>query len=103
MPRFIPESEHGNSLTWLYKKMEVGDEARVLRSRKMAYDLLRSAWYNKGRPEKMARGKEVPWLYLEPAVARVNDEVIEATMVIRVADREECWKMRKKFLKESKK
>ena len=100
MARFIPESEHGNSLTWLYEKMEVGDEARVLRSRKMAYDLLRSAWYNKGRPEKMARGEDVPWLYLEPAVARVNGKVIEATMVVRVADEVECWALRKKFLKE---
>ena len=100
MARCIPESEHGNSLTWLYEKMEVGNEARVLRSRKKAYDLLRSAWYNKGRPEDMARGKEVPWLYLEPAVARVNGEVIEATMVVRVADKVECWAMRKKFLKE---
>ena len=100
MARFIPESEHANSLTWLYKKMEVGDEARVLRSREKAYVLLKSAWYNKGRPEKMARGEEVPWLYLEPAIARVNGEVIEATMVVRVADEVECWGLRKKFLKE---
>ena len=103
MARFIPESEHGNSLTWLYKKMEVGDEARVLRSRKMAYDLLRSAWYNNKRPERMARGEEVPWLYLEPTLARVNGEVIEATMVVMVADEVECCATRKKFLKESKK
>ena len=100
MARFIPDSEHGNSLTWLYDKMEVGDEARVLRSRKMSYDLLRSAWYRRGRPEKMARGEDVPWLLLEPAVARVNGEVIQATMVIRVADEVECWAKRKKFLKE---
>jgi len=100
MARFIPESHHGNSLTWLYDKMKVGDEARVLRSRKIAYDLLRSAWYRRGRQEKMARGEDVPWLYLEPAVARVNGEVIEATMVVRVADEVECWAKRKKFLKE---
>jgi len=100
MARFIPERLHGNSLTWLYDKMQVGDEARVMKPRKMAYDLLRSAWYRRGRPEKMARGKKVPWLYLEPAVARVNGEVIEATMVIRVADEVECWGLRKKFLKE---
>ena len=100
MARFIPDSEHVNSLTWLYDNMEVGDEARVLRSRKMAYDLLRSAWYRRGRQEKMARGEDVPWLYLEPAVARVNGEVIEATMVVRVADEVECWAKRKKFLKE---
>ena len=100
MARFIPESEHKNSLTWLYDNMEVGDEARVLRSRKMAYDLLRSAWYRQSRPEKMALGYDVPWLYLEPAVARVNGEVIEATMVVRVADEVECWAKRKKFLKE---
>ena len=100
MARFIPESEHKNSLTVLYDEMEVGDEARVLRCRKMAYDLLRSCWYNRGRPEKMARGEEVPWLYLEPAVARVNGAVIEATMVVRVADEVECWAKRKKFLKE---
>ena len=100
MARFIPERLHGNSLTWLYDKMQVGDEARVMKPRKMAYDLLRSAWYRRGRPEKMARGEDVPWLYLEPAVARVNGEVIEATMVIRVADEVECWGLRKKFLKE---
>ena len=100
MARFIPDSEHVNSLTWLHDRMEVGDEARVLKPRKMAYDLLRSAWYRRGRPEKMARGENVPWLYLEPAVARVNGEVIEATMVIRVADEVECWGLRKKFLKE---
>ena len=100
MARFIPERHHGNSLTWLYDKMQVGDEARVLRSREKAYVLLKSAWYNKGRPEKMARGEEVPWLYLEPAIARVNGEVIEATMVLRVADKVECWAKRKKFLKE---
>jgi len=100
MARFIPERLHGNSLTWLYDKMQVGDEARVMKPRKMAYDLLRSAWYRRGRPEKMARGEDVPWLYLEPAVARVNGEVIEATMVVRVADEVECWGLRKKFLKE---
>ena len=100
MARFIPDSEHVNSLTWLYDNMKVGDEARVLKPRKMAYDLLRSAWYRRGRPEKMARGEDVPWLYLEPAVARVNGEVIEATMVVRVADEVECWGLRKKFLKE---
>ena len=100
MPRFIPERLHGNSLTWLYDKMQVGDEARVMKPRKMAYDLLRSAWYRRGRQEKMARGEDVPWLYLEPAVARVNGEVIEATMVVRVADEVECWALRKKFLKE---
>ena len=100
MARFIPDSEHANSLTWLYDNMKVGDEARVLRSREKAYVLLKSAWYNKGRPEKMARGQEVPWLYLEPAIARVNGEVIEATMVLRVADEVECWALRKKFLKE---
>ena len=100
MARFIPESEHANSLTWLYDEMEVGDEARVLRSRKMAYDLLRSAWYRRDRPGKMARGEDVPWLLLEPAVARVNGEVIEATMVVRVADEVECWALRKRFLKE---
>ena len=100
MARFIPDSEHANSLTWLYDNMEVGDEARVLKPRKMAYDLLRSAWYRRGRQEKMARGEDVPWLYLEPAVARVNGEVIEATMVVRVADEVECWAKRKKFLKE---
>jgi len=72
----------------------------VLRSRDMAYVLLKSVWYNRGRPEKMARGEDVPWLYLEPAVARVNGEVIEATMVLRVADEVECWARRKKFLKE---
>jgi hypothetical protein len=66
----------------------------------MAYKLLRSAWYRHGRQEKMARGEKVPWLYLEPAVARVNGEVIEATMVVRVADEVECWAKRKKFLKE---
>ena len=100
MARFILESEHKNSLTWLYDNMTVGDEARVLKPRKMAYDLLRSAWYRRGRPEKMARGENVPWLYLEPAVARVNGKVIEATMVVRVADEVECWAKRKKFLKE---
>ena len=100
MARFIPERHHGNSLTWLYDRMEVGDEARVLKPRKMAYDLLRSAWYRRGRQEKMARGEDVPWLYLEPAVARVDGEVIEATMVVRVADEVECWAKRKKFLKE---
>ena len=100
MARFIPDSEHVNSLTWLYDKMKVGDEARVLKPRKMAYDLLRSAWYRRGRPEKMARGEDVPWLYLEPAVARVNGKLIEATMVVRVADEVECWAKRKKFLKE---
>jgi len=100
MARFIPERHHGNSLTWLYDKMQVGDEARVMKPRKMAYDLLRSAWYRRGRQEKMARGEDVPWLYLEPAVARVNGEVIEATMVVRVADEVECWGLRKKFLKE---
>jgi len=100
MARFIPESEHANSLTWLYDRMAVGDEARVLKPRKMAYDLLRSAWYRRGRQEKMARGEDVPWLYLEPAVARVNGKVIEATMVVRVADEVECWAKRKKFLKE---
>ena len=100
MARFIPESEHANSLTWLYDRMQVGDEARVLKPRKMAYDLLRSAWYRRGRPEKMARGEDVPWLLLEPAVARVNGQVIEATMVVRVADEVECWGLRKKFLKE---
>lgn len=100
MARFIPESEHANSLTVLYDEMEVGDEARVLRSRDKAYVLLKSVWYNKGRPEKMARGEDVPWLYLEPAVARVNGKVIEATMVLRVADEVECWARRKKFLKE---
>ena len=91
MARFIPESEHANSLTWLYDRMEVGDEARVLRDREMAYKLLRSAWYRRARQEKMARGEDVPWLYLEPAVARVDGEVIEATMVVRVADEVECW------------
>ena len=100
MARFIPESEHANSLKVLYRIMQVGDEARVLRDREMAYKLLRSAWYRRGRPEKMARGEDVPWLYLEPAVARVNGEVIEATMVVRVADEVECWAKRKKFLKE---
>ena len=100
MARFIPDSEHVNSLTWLYDKMQVGDEARVLRSREMSYVLLKSVWYRRGRQEKMARGEEVPWLYLEPAVARVNGEVIEATMVVRVADEVECWGLRKKFLKE---
>ena len=100
MARFIPESEHANSLTVLYRIMQVGDEARVLRDREMAYKLLRSAWYRRGRTEKMARGEEVPWLYLEPAIARVNGEVIEATMVLRVADEVECWALRKKFLKE---
>ena len=79
MARFIPESEHANSLTVLYRIMQVGDEARVLRDRETAYKLLRSAWYRHGRQEKMARGEEVPWLYLEPAVARVDGEVIEAT------------------------
>ena len=103
MARFIPESEHGNSLTWLYDKMKVGDEARVLRQYDKAYALLTSVWRKRGERRRDVQGKTVPWLYLEPAVARVNDEVIEATMVIRVADREECWKMRKKFLKESKK
>jgi len=100
MARFIPESEHANSLTWLYDNMEVGDEARVLRSREKAYVLYKSVWYNRGRPEKMARGEDVPWLYLEPTIARVNGEVIEATMVLRVADEVECWAKRKKFLKE---
>ena len=100
MARFIPESEHKNSLTVLYDEMEVGDEARVLRSRDKAYVLLKSAWYNRKRPDKMARGEDVPWLYLEPAVARVNGKVIEATMVLRVADEVECWARRKKFLKE---
>jgi hypothetical protein len=100
MARFIPDSEHVNSLTWLYDNMEVGDEARVLRSREMSYVLLKSVWYRRGRQEKMARGEDVPWLYLEPAVARVNGEVIEATMVVRVADEVECWGLRKKFLKE---
>jgi len=99
MARFIPESEHANSLTVLYETMQVGDEARVLRSREKAYVLLKSVWYNKKRPQKMERGEEVPWLYLEPAVARVNGEVIEATMVLRVADEVECWAKRKKFLK----
>ena len=100
MARFIPDSEHVNSLTWLYDKMQVGDEARVLRSREMSYVLLKSVWYRRGRPEKMALGYDVPWRYLEPAVARVNGEVIEATMVVRVADEVECWALRKKFLKE---
>jgi hypothetical protein len=100
MARFIPESEHANSLTVLYRIMQVGDEARVLRDRETAYKLLRSAWYRHGRPEKMARGEDVPWLLLEPAVARVDGEVIEATMVVRVADEVECWGLRKKFLKE---
>ena len=100
MGRFIAESEHGNSLTRLYDTMEVGDEARVLRDRPTAYKLLRSAWYRRGRREKIARGEDVPWLLLEEAVARVNGEVIEATMVVRVADRVECWETRKKFLKE---
>ena len=100
MARFIPERLHGNSLTWLYDKMQVGDEARVLRSREMSYVLLKSVWYRRGRTEKMARGKKVPWLYLEPTFARVNGEVIEATMVVRVADEVECWAKRKKFLKE---
>ena len=101
MARFIPDSEHVNSLTWLYDKMQVGDEARVLRSREMSYVLLKSVWYRRGRQEKMARGEDVPWLYLEPAVARVNGEVIEATMVVRVADEVECWAKRKKFLKDA--
>ena len=100
MARFIPERHHGNSLTWLYDKMQVGDEARVLRSREMSYVLLKSVWYRRGRTGKMARGEDVPWLYLEPAVARVNGKVIEATMVVRVADEVECWGLRKKFLKE---
>ena len=100
MGRFIPESEHGNSLTRLYDTMDVGDEARVLRNRRAAYVLLRSAWYRRDRREKISRGEDVPWLLLEEAVARVNGEVIEATMVVRVADREECWETRKKFLKE---
>ena len=100
MARFIPERHHGNSLTWLYDKMEVGDEARVLRSREMSYVLLKSVWYRRGRTEKVARGEDVPWLYLEPAVARVNGKVIDATMVVRVADEVECWAKRKKFLKE---
>ncbi len=100
MARFIPQSEHRDSLTWLYDTMEVGDEARVLRDRGTAYMLLRSAWYRRGRREKISRGEDVPWLLLEEAVARVNGEVIEATMVVRVADRAECWETRKKFLKE---
>jgi hypothetical protein len=100
MGRFIPQSEHRDSLTWLYDRMEVGDEARVLRNRRAAYVLLRSAWYRRGRREKISRGEDVPWLLLEEAVARVNGEVIEATMVVRVADREECWETRKKFLRE---
>jgi len=100
MARFIPESEHGNSMTWLYDNMKVGDEARVLRSREKAYVLYKSVWYNRERPEKKERGEDVPWLYLEPTIARVNGEVIEATMVIRVADEVECWGLRKKFLKE---
>ncbi len=100
MARFIPQSEHRDSLTWLYDTMEVGDEARVLRDRGTAYMLLRSAWYRRGRREKISRGEDVPWLLLEEAVARVNGEVIEATMVVRVADREECWETRKRFLKE---
>ena len=100
MARFIPDSEHKNSLTWLYDKMKVGDEARVLRSREMSYVLLKSVWYRRGRPEKMAHGEDVPWLLLEPAVARVNGQVIEATMVVRVADEVECWALRKRFLKE---
>ena len=100
MGRFIPQSEHRDSLTWLYDRMEVGDEARVLRDRGTAYMLLRSAWYRRGRREKISRGRDVPWLLLEEAVARVNGEVIEATMVVRVADRAECWETRKRFLKE---
>ena len=100
MARFIPEELHGNSLTWLYDTMEVGDEARVLRDRGTAYKLLRSAWYRRDRRAKISRGEDGPWLLLEEAVARVNGEVIEATMVVRVADRAECWETRKKFLKE---
>ena len=100
MGRFIAESEHGNSLTRLYDTMEVGDEARVLRDRPTAYKLLRSAWYRRDRREKILRGEDVPWLLLEEAVARGNGEVIEATMVVRVADRAECWETRKRFLKE---
>ena len=84
----------------LYRKMKIGQRVVVHYGYDHAFHLLRSAWVRHYRQRMIADGYDVPWLYLEPAVARVDGEVIEATMVVRVADEVECWAKRKKFLKE---
>ena len=100
MARCISKTEPRGRIPQLYRDMKIGDRVIVKYEYKHAFHLLRSAWKRHYRQQMIADGYDVPWLYLEPAVARVNGEVIEATMVVRVADEVECWAKRKKFLKE---